>query len=389
VLGTTQNPSTRTLAKGLLCAGMLAMALLLTLAAAGASAAVSTDEPDALLTAVSGSTPELTPESTTPTPASEAPSTGVPTPTPVVEVTLPTPTPVVEVTQPPSTPVVEVTPPPSTPVVEVTPPIPTPVVEVTPPPATPVLPAPEASPPAQAKAPAPPVTEPVEVTPTPTPVAEAPAASADPIAATGAEAALSVAAPSSGQIADGLTSPPAGPPQQNTGALDGAPVEASSVLLGRLAVGGRSAPPPSGPAAAAVGAVALTPAQRAAELSCELSGMVGTSTHNCRAELGGQIPLSAPAAGFRAPTGSRTGPPNDDGYGNSIGGSHPVIPAPAPAPGGAVGGSAAGGSGVALSGSFTLAGLLLHAAPRALRRLRLSCQPWRTAFFVLIPERPG
>ena len=25
----------------------------------------------------------------------------------------------------------------------------------------------------------------------------------------------------------------------------------------------------------------------------------------------------------------------------------------------------------------------------ALRRLRLSCQPWRTACFVLIPERPG
>jgi len=40
-------------------------------------------------------------------------------------------------------------------------------------------------------------------------------------------------------------------------------------------------------------------------------------------------------------------------------------------------------------GFLTLIGLLLLAAPRAMRRLRLSCEPWLTAFFVLIPERPG
>ena len=42
-----------------------------------------------------------------------------------------------------------------------------------------------------------------------------------------------------------------------------------------------------------------------------------------------------------------------------------------------------------LSGFLIFAGLLLLAAPRVLRRLRLACQPWLTAFFVLIPERPG
>ncbi|HEY5046155.1 MAG TPA: hypothetical protein VII53_09900, partial [Solirubrobacteraceae bacterium] len=71
------------------------------------------------------------------------------------------------------------------------------------------------------------------------------------------------------------------------------------------------------------------------------------------------------------------------------GGSRSVTPPPGQAPGGAFGGSATGGSGVALSSFSSLAGLLLHAAPRAMRRLRLSCRPWLTAFFVLIPERPG
>jgi hypothetical protein len=48
-----------------------------------------------------------------------------------------------------------------------------------------------------------------------------------------------------------------------------------------------------------------------------------------------------------------------------------------------------GGSGMGLSTFLTLAGLLLLGAPRAMRRLRLSCEPWLTACFVLIPERPG
>jgi outer membrane biosynthesis protein TonB len=373
VLGITQNFSTRILAKGLLCAGVIAIALLLTFAA-GASASVA--ESVFRSSASDGSASEPTPRSTTSLPsAPEPPST--------------------ETTTPPG-PVVEVTPPPTPPVVVVVQPPTVPVVEVTPPPAPPVVPAPEPAPPAEVNVPVTPVTElgPAEVTPPSKPIAEAALASAEPIAATAAEAALSVATPSPGQIAGALPSPSAAATQDGA-ATDAAPVEASSVLLGRLAVrsAGRSPRPPTAPGAAAsadgVPVVGLSAAQRAAELSCELSGMAGTMTDNCRAGwLGAQVALSARAAGFRIPTGSRTGPP-DDGYGESTGGSHPAIPAPAPAPSSAVGGSAAGGSGVALSGFFTLAGLLLLAAPRALRRLRLSDQPWLTAFFVLIPERPG
>jgi hypothetical protein len=77
------------------------------------------------------------------------------------------------------------------------------------------------------------------------------------------------------------------------------------------------------------------------------------------------------------------------GSGSSPGGSGPISPQPGPAPGGAFGGAAGGGSGIALSGFPTFAGHLLMGAPLAMRRLRLSFQPWLTAFFVLIPERPG
>jgi hypothetical protein len=90
-------------------------------------------------------------------------------------------------------------------------------------------------------------------------------------------------------------------------------------------------------------------------------------------------PLAA-AATARAPTGG--------GHGGSAVASPPVSPAPGPAPSG-VSGSAMGASGTALSTFLTLSGLLLFGPPRAMRRLRLSCQPWLTACFVLIPERPG
>ena len=129
--------------------------------------------------------------------------------------------------------------------------------------------------------------------------------------------------------------------------------------------------------------------QRAGELSCELSGMARSATDDCTAGwLSNQSFLSASPESFTSGTSTRSGPPSG-GYGAPVGGSHPVTPPPGPAPSGAVGGSATGAAGIALSGFFTLAGLLLLAAPRALRRLRLSCRPWRAAFFVLIPERPG
>lgn len=384
MLGTTQNHSTRTLAKGLLCAGMLAGTLLLTLLA-GANASAAEHATGLIASTSSTSGPESTappPESTAPPPATTEPSSSeAPSPAaPVVEATPPA---VQEVVQPPVVTVIEeVLPPPVVTVVE----------EVLPPPPAPVVQAPEAATPSEAK---PPVTPVMELVPeaTPKPTSEADAEDTQP-SVPGGEAALSTAAPSSGQVASGLTSPPAGPPP-NAAVPDTAPVEESSVVLGRLALGaaGRSSGPPGGAGAVAIAdrvpVAGLSAAQRAAELSCQLSGMAGAANDNCRAGwLGGQLSLSAQAAGFRAPTGSSSGPP-DEGYGDSAGGSHPVMPAPAPAPSGAVGGSAAGGAGVSPAGFFTLAGLLLHAAPRALRRLRLSCEPWRTAFFVLIPERPG
>jgi hypothetical protein len=67
--------------------------------------------------------------------------------------------------------------------------------------------------------------------------------------------------------------------------------------------------------------------------------------------------------------------------------NHPSSPGSGFAGGG--GGSAAGGgSGSASSASSTLVDVLLQAAPRAMRRLRLAQPSWRTSFFVLIPERP-
>jgi hypothetical protein len=97
--------------------------------------------------------------------------------------------------------------------------------------------------------------------------------------------------------------------------------------------------------------------------------------------------LAAAAAG--APPGSSHGR-QVGGDGRSVDSTPPVSPAPGGPPSGAAsGGAAVGGSGLALSGFFTLACLLLLGAPRAMRRLRLACEPWLTACFVLIPERPG
>jgi hypothetical protein len=98
------------------------------------------------------------------------------------------------------------------------------------------------------------------------------------------------------------------------------------------------------------------------------------------------------------PLGAPDGPlPPDPNGGATGGGGHSVVSAPpgnstpGPQPGGGSGGasSGGGGGGLATSGFLSLAGLLLLAAPRAMRRLRLLCRPWRIACFALIPERPG
>jgi translation initiation factor IF-2 len=155
-------------------------------------------------------------------------------------------------------------------------------------------------------------------------------------------------------------------------------------------------PPTSGPGGGSPRPpAAMAAAQRVAEMSCAFSALGGRTTDNCTAGLlGAQRALSAPATNFAdAPLSlaAAAGPPGGGGGhgGGTPGGSNPVSPGPGPAPGGAAGGSAAGTSGLALAGFLSLAGLLLLGAPRAMRRLRLSCEPWLTACFVLIPERPG
>jgi hypothetical protein len=145
-------------------------------------------------------------------------------------------------------------------------------------------------------------------------------------------------------------------------------------------------------ASASVAAAAIA-AQRVQQLTCELSAVGGRMTDSCTAgstatqrfQSASHTSFATDVASLAAATGDA---PPGGGHGGSASGSPPVTPTPGPAPGGASG-SATGASGFALSGFFTLAGLLLLGAPRALRRLRLSCQPWRTACFALIPERPG
>jgi hypothetical protein len=152
----------------------------------------------------------------------------------------------------------------------------------------------------------------------------------------------------------------------------------------------RSSPPTS--ARTSIGMLGqLTAAQRAGELSCQLSGLTRRMSEDCSASLLPSGSLLSVASEERvaelspARKSARTG----GGYSEPVGGGRSVLPPPGPAPGGSFGGSAAAGSGIALSGFFTPAGVLHFAVPCAMRRLRLSCRPWRTAFFVLIPERPG
>jgi hypothetical protein len=96
------------------------------------------------------------------------------------------------------------------------------------------------------------------------------------------------------------------------------------------------------------------------------------------------IPLATVEA---SPTATTTGGSADGDGGSAI--DHPTSPSPGPGSGGAGSGSAAGGgAGTASSAPFTLVGALLQAAPRAMRRLLLAQQSWRTSVLVLIPQRP-
>jgi hypothetical protein len=180
-------------------------------------------------------------------------------------------------------------------------------------------------------------------------------------------------------------------------------------LQSQALLGGPLPPPPTAPTARATeeqapatpatgggGGPTLTVAQRAGALGCELTALGGSTTDNCTVGwLGAKRVLNPSTVSFVRVVGSGLvavnggGLPPGGGNGGATGGSAPVSPAPGPAPSGASGAAVGGSSGVAPSAFLSLAGLLLLAAPRAMRRLRLSCRPLLTACFVLIPERPG
>jgi len=185
---------------------------------------------------------------------------------------------------------------------------------------------------------------------------------------------------------------------------DGSTASPATDAAGELPTAGAEAPIGSEATASVVlaleqvtagNASARTSARRRAEsLRCGLLSLDRSSSEGCAGGwLDPQQTVSAPGAGLvTAATSwpsSATAAKGDGGRGATAV-SNGLLGSPSgPAPSGAAGASAVGGSGVAPSAFLTLAGLLLLAAPRAMRRLRLSCQSWRTAFFVLIPERPG
>jgi hypothetical protein len=179
------------------------------------------------------------------------------------------------------------------------------------------------------------------------------------------------------------------------GSVREAPLALTVSLTGPFNEGGQGAGGTSTDiGAASPGAAArMIAAHRLGELSCQLSGAGGRTSRSCAADwlVGPRVLSDSPlglttaASLAAAVTGD---PPTGGGRGGSGMGNAPVSPTPGPAPSGASG-SMTGGSGTAPLTFLTLAGLLLLAGPRAMRRLRLSCQPWLTACFVLIPERPG
>jgi hypothetical protein len=193
---------------------------------------------------------------------------------------------------------------------------------------------------------------------------------------------------------------------------EGAPLargaEASSTK-GTQAAGGVGAAPPGPPGTGlALGAIdPVVPARAAsATIAARKSAAFGAGPVDCSRSLeaGSREPCSswvvAPQLSESSvlPLGAPGGPlPPDPNGGGTAGAGHSVVSAPSgnstpgPQPGGSSGGASAGGGGggLALSGFLTLGGLLLLAAPRAMRRLRLLCRPWRGACFALIPERPG
>jgi hypothetical protein len=365
MLGIPHNPTSRIVRKGLLSVRVLLLALLLVLTVAASAqadggAAGAGEGSGAVATPIVANGAEQVPGGTA-TPV-KAPESVPPAPVPPAPVTT------APVTTAPET--VRVTSPPA----EVS--APEPVIG----PPTPQVPVEN--------------TEPVQ------PVVEAP------LGGSINEAKEALRTASVEEAPDSLLSPVVAPATPLAGSLDSpthgeeAAAEAggtlSDTVVGLPAVGGPSEPPMAADAGdVSFGAPThMTAAQRAGALSCELSALGGRVTNNCSTGwLGaGERALSASSMSFAATEGNalaaRVGSSGGGGHGGSAAASPPVSPGPGPAPSGASG-SAAGATGLALSGFLTLAGLLLLGAPRAMRRLRLSCRPLLTACFVLIPERPG
>ena len=176
-----------------------------------------------------------------------------------------------------------------------------------------------------------------------------------------------------------------------------APVASGSALPTIALIAGTEleGPPPGGGPTAPAHA-GMTPVERAGGFSCVLSQLSGQLTDNCTAGWLGVprfaatgTPSGLVTAASSLVAATIAGTPSQGDHGGIAISSPPVGPAPSsPSPGGAAG-AATGGSGVApLSTFLTLAGLLLLGAPRVLRRLRLSCEPWLAGCFVLVPERP-
>jgi hypothetical protein len=370
MLGIAHHPSTPIVSKGSLCLGAVVLALFGVLVF---SATARADGPGSVSEAL---TPTETPEGAVPVPP-EAPQTPVPV-VPPPEVLPPVPNPEVGPESAPALPPPEAVPagPTPEPAGEPVPAVPAPEPGPGPVPATP---APEAAPPGPGP----------EATPEALPVGA------------GREPASEAAAAGAGKegAAEGSVAPVAGAPQDGAGPSHGA-VEVSTGTAGlptSAPTGGTGeAAAASAPARASGGVKGIVVSRPAGDLTCELSALQGRVGPNCGGGLIGSqhffstspIGFVAGAAGSLAADGP-SGPPPDGGHGGSAVLRLPVSPAPGPAPSGVSGGSATGATGLALSGPLTLSAQLLLAAPRALRRLRLSSTPWRTACFVLIPERPG
>lgn len=380
------NQSIWSLVKGPLYARVTSFVLIAfigTLLLAASAHAASTDAEPAGETSSSVSVAEPVAEASSPAPAAPAPEASSPTPVvePVAEVSSPVPAePAPEVSSPvsaepapevssPVEPVVEQVQevlPPAEPVVEKVQETLTPVVEQVKEvssPATPVVePTPEASSPVGT------IKEVAEVS------------AGKPILEHGAES-LSSADDSTDSVAVEASGTATG---SATTALSFAPVTTILPPIEEL-------PTISTVSSAYAAALARKGvAQRAVAFARELGGLgaspLYTQTVGLQAHSLISVALVEDLAMGKA---GRAGARATGRSGGSPGGSGPTAPQPGPGPGGAFGGAAGGGSGIALSGFPTHVGHLLLGAPLAMRRLRLSFQPWLTAFFVLIPERPG